>query len=90
MLILHYILERGHNMIETYNPHGTWVFVDSKLKGMHREHCLCSRCKRFKPNTSDNCIIAQENFRLCVQYKITTPVYECPKFETTEQKHANS
>ena len=73
--------------IESYNyRHGNIVFVDSELKGKHREHCLCYKCKRFKPNTSENCIIAQDNFILCVRYKIVAPVYECPKWEAVDQK----
>jgi hypothetical protein len=73
-------------MIDSYNHHGTWVFVDSELKGKHTEHCLCYRCTRYKPNTSENCIIAQDNFILCVRYKIVTPVYECPKFSLKTEK----
>ncbi len=68
-------------MIETYKHHGWTVFVDSELKGKHRDHCLCFKCDKFKPNTSENCPIAQATFENCVRYGITTPMYECPEYE---------
>ena len=37
--------------IITYEHHGVTVFVEEKLKGTHRDHCLCFRCDSFKPGT---------------------------------------
>jgi hypothetical protein len=69
-------------MIEKYIHHGTEVSVISEVKGKHREHCLCFQdCKYFKPNTIENCEIAQTNFNLCLKYDLVTPVYECAKYE---------
>lgn len=68
--------------IEKYIHHGKEVSVISKIKGMHRDHCLChQQCRHFKPERKDNCPIAQANYRLCVEHDIVTPVYECPKYE---------
>lgn len=68
-------------MIEQYEHHGTKVFVDSELKGKHREHCLCYKCKEFTPeNRNTNCGIASLLFQLCCLCNITTPVWECPNF----------
>lgn len=70
-------------MIEKYNHHGMEVSVQSNLKGLHRDHCLCFQgCKNFKPNTPENCPIAQENYEFCVKYNMVTPVWECPEFES--------
>jgi hypothetical protein len=64
-----------------YDHHGVDVWVQKTLKGTHREHCLCfAPCMRFKPNTDDNCNIAQSNLELCKKHNIVTPVFECPKF----------
>lgn len=64
-----------------YNHHGVDVSVMEHLKGKHGESCLCfANCKYFKPNTPENCEIAQSNFELCLKFHITTPVYECPKY----------
>ncbi len=69
-------------MIEKYIHHGKEVAVVSEVKGKHRNHCLCFLgCIYFKPNTAENCEIAQSNFDLCVKYNLVTPVYECSKFE---------
>lgn len=57
------------------------VWVDSELKGKHREHCLCWKCDHFKPGTPENCFIADRVFQNCVSYNLVTPVYECPQFE---------
>ena len=68
--------------IVKYNHHGTDVSVIEHLKGRHREHCLCFKgCKFFKPNTPENCEIAQTNYEFCVKFNMVTPVWECPKYE---------
>jgi len=72
-------------MVEKYDHHGTTVSVQSHLKGKHREHCLCFLgCAHFKPNASDNCPLAQELFEYDVRNNMTTPVWECPKYESTQ------
>jgi hypothetical protein len=73
-------------MITQYVHHGALVFVDENLKGKHRDHCLCYRCKQFKPETREgNCPIANKLFQICVDENIVTPVYECLKFTAREQ-----
>jgi hypothetical protein len=70
-------------MIEKYNHHGTDVFVDSRLKGKLRDHCLCFKCKRFghQPGLPQNCQIAQATYENCVKFHTATPMYECPEFD---------
>ena len=72
---------------EQYTHHNAKVWVRSDLKGRHREHCLCYKCKRFDPvNRSNNCRIASKLFELAVEFNLTTPVFECPAFdEKTEE-----
>ncbi len=72
--------------IEQYVHHGHYVYVMSELKGKHREHCLCSQCAAFKPNTLDNCKIAQSLFEICVRENLVTPVYECPCYDNTNER----
>lgn len=68
--------------IVRYIHHGAEVATQEHLKGTHREHCLCfQKCAHFKPGTSENCEIAQTNYELCVKFNVTTPVFECPKYE---------
>lgn len=65
-----------------YIHHGVSVSVDESLKGKHRDHCLCYRCKKFYPDDiKTNCSIARSVFDCCVKFNITTPVYECPLWE---------
>ncbi len=72
--------------ITTYIHHGVSVSVDEKLKGKHREHCLCFRCERFKPESrTDNCRIANLLYAVCVVCDLTTPVWECPSFKEMER-----
>lgn len=67
--------------IEKYLHHDAENYVDSALKGKHREHCLCYKCASFKPQSRDeNCPIANKLYQICVDENIVTPVYECPKF----------
>lgn len=70
-------------MIVKYIHHGVEVSTQWHLKGKHRESCLCfQNCKFFHPENQDNhCEIAKQNFAMCVQHNITTPVFECPKYE---------
>jgi hypothetical protein len=67
--------------VEKYVHHGREVFVNSEVKGKHRDHCLCFACKKFKPDTSENCPIANDTFENCKKHHLVTPVYECPSFE---------
>ena len=70
-------------MITKYVHQGTEVSVKEELKGKHREHCLChAGCKFFHPGLPDNCPLAQELFEYDVRHGMTTPVWECPKFES--------
>ena len=65
-----------------YLHHGRAVSVMNTLKGLHAAHCLCfANCKHFKPNTPENCEIAQANYEMDLKFGITTPVWECIKFE---------
>jgi hypothetical protein len=70
-------------MIGKYVHHGTLVSVDTELKGLHREHCLCYKdCKSFnEEDHTKNCEIANAVFKNCVDFGIVTPVWECPKYE---------
>ena len=69
-----------------YDHHGKDVYVQSNLKGLHKQHCLCYSCEKFYPNTQQNCIIAQSVFEINVKYGITSPVWECPEFEKRENE----
>ena len=72
--------------IVTYEHFGTIVSAFDRLKGKHKEHCLCwQQCKFFKPNTKDNCKIAQKNYELDVYYHVVTPVFECPIYRKEAQ-----
>lgn len=69
-------------MYEKYNHHGKDVWVDSELKGKHREHCLCHSCEKLDvTNREKNCPIANAVFKNCVDFDLVTPVYECPEFK---------
>lgn len=63
-----------------YEHHGYTVAVDEKLKGCHRKHCLCFRCRSFAPDTKHNCPIAEWIFGTARRFILVTPVYECPQF----------
>ena len=67
--------------ITTYAHHGIMVQVRRDLKGKHRRYSLCYQCKHFKPDTLNNCHIAQSVFENCEKWHITTPVWECPSFK---------
>ena len=69
-----------------YEHHGWMVSVQEHLKGKHQEHCLCFRCKRFRPDLDLlKCRIAQELFEFDVRNGCVTPVWECPIFVENER-----
>lgn len=70
------------SMFIKYNHHGADVSVRSDLQGKHRQYCLCWSCQKFKPNSEENCPKAQKLYRICVEENLTTPVFECPDFES--------
>jgi hypothetical protein len=65
---------------EQYEHHGNKVWVQARLKGKHRDNCLCYSCGSFKPGEVTNCHIAQKLYQICVDEKLVTPVYECAEF----------
>ncbi len=68
--------------LEQYDHHGVSVWVESHLKGLHRDFCLCWKCSHFNPAEREaNCPIANELHAICVKHNITTPVWECPIFQ---------
>jgi len=74
--------------IEMYKHHDKDVYVQTELKGKHREHCLCfMNCKKFTPDDRENnCKIANTVFKNCVEFGITTPVWECSQYETCSEE----
>ena len=70
---------------EQYEHHGALVWVNSALKGKHREYCLCWSCGKFTPdNRETNCPIANRVYELCKEEQLVLPVWECPVFEEKE------
>ncbi len=68
-----------------YKHHGKKVWVREDLKGKHREHCLCFKCKRFdEHNPSESCALANMIYAMCVKYNLVLPVWECMVFEGKE------
>ena len=72
-------------MIIQYEHHGKMVYVKKKLKGRHKNSCLCYMCEEFTPNdfagdVSLNCPISQQVYELCVKEDLVLPVWECPSF----------
>jgi len=69
-----------------YEHHGVYVWVEERLKGTHRDHCLCYRCGKFNPDGPDaNCPIASRLFALCCEEDVVTPVFECPAFAESKE-----
>jgi hypothetical protein len=68
--------------IKKYEHHGKEVFVREDLKGLHREYCLCFKCKKLNMDDANkNCSIAKKVFSMCVDENLVLPVWECPEFE---------
>ena len=65
-----------------YEHHGKMVSVEIDQKGLHRDVCLCYDCAKFNPGVPEkNCPIANLIYAVCIAMDVTTPVWECPKFE---------
>jgi len=74
-------------LFEKYNHHGNEVWVRPDLKGKHREFCLCHVCKKLDMvNREKNCPIAKALYENCVKFKLVTPVWECPDFESKPEE----
>jgi hypothetical protein len=65
---------------EQYTHHEALVWVQSDLKGKHRDNCLCYSCDKMKPGEPDHCPIASRLYAVCKEFSLVTPVYECPEF----------
>lgn len=75
-----------HNMFVQYEHHGINVWVRRILKGEHCQYCLCWSCCNLHPGRADNCQIAAQLYKLCVDFSVVTPVFECPCFEQNKSK----
>lgn len=74
-------------MLIKYKHHDKVMVVQSDLKGKHKEHCLCYMgCLRFLPGSQYNCEIAEKIFQLNVEQGVTTPVWECAFFESSNSE----
>jgi hypothetical protein len=66
---------------EKYIHHGRNVTVLSKVKGQHREYCLCFQCSHYLPiSERQQCHQAALLFALSKTYGMVTPVFECAEF----------
>jgi hypothetical protein len=65
-----------------YRHHGVEVSVEEGLKGLHRDYCLCHRCRLFNlENRELSCRKANLLYAICQSFNITTPVWECDTFD---------
>lgn len=64
---------------EQYDHHGKTVWVDSALKGNHRDRNLCFSCTKL-----GDCAIAKELYEFCKKNNTVTPVGECPDFNESK------
>ena len=65
-------------MYTKYEHHGKEVTVKTELKGRHRGFCLCYECKKFNLlDRENNCHIANNIYKNCVDFNVVTPVFEC-------------
>lgn len=67
-----------------YTHHRGKVWVRNDLRGKHRAYCLCYKCGRFHFSMTNfwrRCARAKVLYWFCVIFDMTTPVWECPKFE---------
>lgn len=66
---------------EQYEHHGKMMWVNSELKGKHRDHCLCFSCEKFHMvNPDKKCKIADRIFQSCVDCYVVTTIWECSAF----------
>ena len=66
---------------EQYDHHGNKVWVRSDLKGKHWDYCLCASCTRLNiKNHTENCVIANMLYSICVEQDLVIPVWECAEF----------
>jgi hypothetical protein len=75
-------------MIIKVEKYGKILSVQEHLNNKHKEHCLCwQNCKHFKPNDIANCPIAQKLYEFDIFNGVTTPVWECVKYENNEKNN---
>lgn len=82
------------SLYERYLHHDKAVFVMSALKGKHRRFCLCYSCKRFITNMTLKawvyCLRAKILYLVDVIFGLTTPVWECPKFDERPRENEDT
>jgi len=71
-------------VFEQYVHHNKKMWVRKLLKGKHKDNCLCYDCALFKPDSEDNCKIAQEIYKMNFLLGAVTPVHECINFNERE------
>ena len=81
-------MECKNETVIRYRHHGRDVSVIAKLKGKHREICLCYQCDKFEPGEDYNCPWAKILYGVCCAPKgpMVTPVTECESFQEIPYK----
>lgn len=81
---IHYYRRIRERRCEQYYHHKIRVWVRKGQRGDHNEHSLCPDCKRFKPDTTDNCHIESTVHTLARLNHQAIVIWECPQYEGTK------
>lgn len=58
--------------------YGKVVWINPLLEEIRKKECLCLNCKNFKPKWSNNCIVAEKLYKICVENDLALAVSRCP------------
>jgi hypothetical protein len=78
---IHRYRAKRERRYEQYIHHGHWVWVRRDIKGKHWEPTICLDCAKYRPDTHENCPIAEDLFGHCKEYHLALAVFECPMFK---------
>lgn len=60
--------------------YGMVTWENQKLDQLRRDECLCLHCSNLKPNSPDNCTMAEIFFKLCQRFGMAMAVSRCSEW----------
>ena len=61
--------------------YGALVWQDPEMDEARKTSCLCLRCVKMRPGTTEHCTIAAEGYAMCKKHNVAYMMTRCPLWE---------
>jgi hypothetical protein len=69
--------------IENVNRYGTETFENTSMDSFRHKECMCYHCRAFSIDSEENCPVAQQLYKICVENNMAMIITRCKFWEKT-------